>query len=104
MFIAAASEYSPKNCASYACDVVIGVELTIWFSLRMKFLFWRTSGDCLTAVIKKLSFVRRILTALIGAAMRWESAEYLAFGSTAFATPSTAICSEASDAGEKSSC
>lgn len=29
IFIAAASEYSPKNCASYAYEVVMGVELTI---------------------------------------------------------------------------
>ena len=70
MFRAALSEYSPKNCASYASEVVIGVDETIRFRRLIKFLFWRTSGDFLTAVMRKLSLVLKILTALIGAAMR----------------------------------
>ena len=49
--------------------MVIGVEETIWFSLRIKPLFWRTSGDYFTHAIKKFSLERRILIALMGAAI-----------------------------------
>ena len=82
--------------------LVIGVEETTWLSLRMKFLFALTSGEFLTAAIRKLSFERNIFTALIGAAIFWASTECFAVGSTAMCTSETAICSEASDAGANS--
>ncbi len=57
----------------------------------------------MTAAIKKLSFDRRIFTALMGAAIFYVNSDVLASLSTAICTSEIAIYSEASEAAAKSS-